>query len=40
MFAHIVPHFHVTGVGFFLILFVLIAACALIFSSGSKENGK
>jgi hypothetical protein len=38
--AHIVPHFHARGVGFFLILLVLIVAGALILTSGSNEKDK
>ena len=38
MLAHIAPLFHGAGAGFFLILLVLIVACALILTSGSKKG--
>ena len=40
MSAHIMPHFHAWGAGFFLILFSLIVAIALILTSGSKNKEK
>lgn len=40
MLAHIGPHFHAWGAGFFLVLALLIVAIALFFASGSKNKDK